>query len=149
MRWLKRSLGRRSRHTRRPREISTADRTCERPRRGSDWSPLHAHTHIRIGFYGLHVETLSRQAGWKQRAKESTETCRWREQVAVKSRRMCGVDQAPINKLSPTVPCRPNKKNSTVKTDQNQLNKKSTHQKSIHQNVNFTTYELNKSQFNK
>ena len=47
------------------------------------------------------------------------------------------------------VPCRPNKKNSTVKTDQNQLNKKSTHQKSIHQNVNFTTFELNKSQLNK
>ena len=47
------------------------------------------------------------------------------------------------------VPCQPNKKNSTVKTDQNQLNKKSTHQKSIHQNVNFTTFELNKSQLNK
>ena len=51
--------------------------------------------------------------------------------------------------LVKTVPCRPNKKNSTVKTDQNQLNKKSTHQKSIHQNVNFTTFELNKSQLNK
>ena len=50
---------------------------------------------------------------------------------------------------SGAVPCRPNKKNSTVKTDQNQLNKKSTHQESIHQNVNFTTFELNKSQLNK
>ena len=48
-----------------------------------------------------------------------------------------------------SVPCRPNKKNSTVKTDQNQLNKKSTHHKSIHQNVKFTTFELNKSHLNK